>query len=170
MKNKSKNHKHIEIENNQIADNDNTKDDLKDAGKLGGIIVFVGILLLSIDSFFINELENDYNRAQNRLFVAGFFIIIYNIIISIFYVNVFKEYKDLTILILKRKFDYKDSLNQLALANLSNLTLAIIVLAFIVDWSLYGGYKVKIGTTLTVLIIFTIIEIIKRGWKSKFKK
>lgn len=169
MKNK-RNKKNILTEENKKIDGEKPEDELKDVGKTVGILGFVGFLLLIIFSFITKQTDNDYPETQNRLLVLSIFAIIYNVIISIFTLNMFIVYKDIIILIIKRKFDFKDSLNQLALANLSNLSIAIIVLVFIVDWSLFGGYKVKIGTTLSVFIIFTLIEIIKRGWKSKFKK
>lgn len=145
-------------------------DELKNVGKAGGIVFFICMSVLVIFAFFENKLEIGHEKTQNGLFCLSFAIILYNLIISIFTVNFFKEYKNTLIMILNGNFDYKDSLNQLVIANISNLTISILVLIFVVDWSLWGGYKVKIGTTLSIFFIFTVIEIIKMRWKSKFKK
>ena len=78
-----------------------------------------------------------------------------------FSVNLFQEY----FVIIKSMFtgtlNYKSNYNQLFLENMMNLIISILILIFIVDWSLWGGYKVKIGTTLIIFFTFTIIEIIK---------
>lgn len=149
-------------------------DDEDDYLRNGGIIVGLGFLLcsviLTLQVIYLDRTDRVYNKAQNGLFIVSFVTIFYNIVFSIFSFNMLKEYIIILKSMLLGKLDFKDSYNQLVLANISNLTIAILVLTFVVDWSLWGGYKVQITTTLSIFFIFTIIEVIKATIKSKSKK
>lgn len=154
----------------KVIEKDKKNDELKNVGLFIGS-VFILLLLSFIYSLYTEDKESDeYYHTQNSLFYISFACIFYNLVISIFSVNIFKEYLSIIKSIIQANLNFRDSLNQLMLANMLNLIISILILIFIIDWSFWGGYKVKITTTLIIFFTFTIIEIIKSVWQSKFKK
>ena len=145
----------------KVIEKDKENDYLKNGGIVGGFGFLLGIIILTLQVIFLDKTNSVYFKAQGGLFIISCVAIIYNLFISIFSVNLFQEY----FVIIKSMFtgtlNYKSNYNQLFLANMMNLIISILILIFIVDWSLWGGYNVKIGTTLIIFFTFTIIEIIK---------
>ncbi|MFY8160014.1 MAG: hypothetical protein ACOVNU_01665 [Candidatus Kapaibacteriota bacterium] len=161
----------IQLQNeNKVIEKDNEDDYLKNGGILVGLICFIPLFFMSMYAINLDKSDSFYLKAQGTLFMFGFVAVFYNIVFSIFSFNMLKEYSVILKSMVSGKLDFRDSYNQLVLANISNLTIAIIVLTFIVDWSLWGGFKVQITTTLSIFFIFTIIEVIKAIIKSKSKK
>ena len=155
---------------NKIIENEEDDDYLKNGGIVLGLGFLLCSIILTLQVIYLDRTDIVFQKAQSGLFIVSFVTIFYNMIFSIFSFNMLKEYTVILRSIVSGKLDFKDSYNQLVLANISNLTIAIIVLTFVVDWSLWGGFKVQMTTTLSIFFIFTIIEVVKATIKSKSKK
>ena len=155
---------------NKIIEKEEDDDYLKNGGIVGGFGFLFCIIIITFIVFNLDNTDRLYYKGQGGLFILSFVAVFYNMIFSIFSFNMLKEYTVILRSIVSGKLDFKDSYNQLVLANISNLTIAIIVLTFVVDWSLWGGFKVQMTTTLSIFFIFTIIEVVKATIKSKSKK